>query len=257
MRIALPIRLRRALTFWRRSIQARVVASTLVLSAIVISAVGWFLLQQTRDGLLRHRVDVVVGTVEAEVADTRDRLSAASGTQDDVSLQRADLIEPIIEAGDTRGYGVVLGGPEGSSAELADGGAHRTSGLELSSVPSRLETHFDGVNRATAWTYTEIALTLPDGSTESEPGIVVGSQVQLAGGRPDLHDLLPLPADRGGGDPRPGHQGPADRGRPAARARRRSHVAGDPAGGETGPDGAPGCRAARGWSPPGKAPGDR
>ena len=54
MRTALPIGLRRALTFWRRSIQARVVASTLVLSAIVISAVGWFLLQQTRDGLLRR-----------------------------------------------------------------------------------------------------------------------------------------------------------------------------------------------------------
>jgi len=74
VRIALPSRLRWALTFWRRSIQARVVASTLVLSAIVISLVGWFLLQQTRDGLLRHRVDVVVGEVEAEVAATQDRL---------------------------------------------------------------------------------------------------------------------------------------------------------------------------------------
>jgi two-component system sensor histidine kinase MtrB len=178
-RIALPIRLRRALTFWRRSIQARVVASTLVLSAIVISAVGWFLLQQVRDGLLQHRVDVVVGEVEAEVADTRDRLSAAPGTQDDASVQRADLIDPIIEAGESRGYGVVLGGPAGSGAELADGGAHRTSGLELSSVPERLERHFDGVNRSTAWTYTEIVHTSSDGTTESEPGIVVGSQVQL------------------------------------------------------------------------------
>ncbi|MDQ4114527.1 MAG: hypothetical protein M3306_26050, partial [Actinomycetota bacterium] len=73
-RINVPTGLRRALTFWRRSIQARVVVSTLVLSAIVICAVGWFLLQQTRDGLLRHRVDVVVGEVEAEVAATRDRL---------------------------------------------------------------------------------------------------------------------------------------------------------------------------------------
>ncbi len=193
-RIALPIRLRRALTFWRRSIQARVVASTLVLSAIVISAVGWFLLQQVRDGLLQHRVDVVVGEVEAEVADTRDRLSAAPGTQDDASVQRADLIDPIIEAGESRGYGVVLGGPAGSGAELADGGAHRTSGLELSSVPERLERHFDGVNRSTAWTYTEIVHTSSDGTTESEPGIVVGSQVQLPsdGQTYTIYFLFPL-----------------------------------------------------------------
>ena len=193
MRIALPIRLRRALTFWRRSIQARVVASTLVLSAIVISAVGWFLLQQTRDGLLRHRVDVVVGEVEAEVADTRERLSAASATQDDASKQLADLIDPIIEAGDSRGYGVVLGGPEGTGAELADGGAHRTSGLELSSVPRRLEAHFDEPQQ-TAWTYTRIVRTLPDGTTESEPGIVVGSQVQLPadGQTYTIYFLFPL-----------------------------------------------------------------
>ena len=31
--------IRRALTFWRRSIQARVVASIVVLSAVVVSAV--------------------------------------------------------------------------------------------------------------------------------------------------------------------------------------------------------------------------
>ena len=49
-----PAPLRRALTFWRRSIQARVVASTVLLSALVIAAVGWLLLQQTRDGLLDH-----------------------------------------------------------------------------------------------------------------------------------------------------------------------------------------------------------
>lgn len=194
VRIALPTGLRWALTFWRRSIQARVVVSTLLLSAIVISAVGWLLLQQTRDGLLRHRAEVVVGEVDAEVADTRDRLSAASGTEVNASVQRADLIDPIIDAGESRGYYVVLGGPEGADNELADGGAHRTSGLELSSVPRQLEAHFDDLNRSTAWTYTEIVRTLPDGTTESDPGIVVGSQVQLPadGQTYTIYFLFPL-----------------------------------------------------------------
>ena len=48
---SVPGAVRRGLTFWRRSIQARVVASTLVLSALVIAGVGWLLLQQVRDGL--------------------------------------------------------------------------------------------------------------------------------------------------------------------------------------------------------------
>ena len=193
-RFALPTGVRRALTFWRRSIQARVVVSTLVLSAIVISAVGWFLLQQTRDGLLRHRVDVVVGEVEAEVAATRDRLSSASATGASASEQRSDLIDPIIEAGESRGYGVVLGGPEGDETGLDDGGSYRTSDLEVASVPERLEQHFDGVSRTTAWTYTEIVRTRPDGSTEGEPGIVVGSQVRLPadGQTYTIYFLFPL-----------------------------------------------------------------
>ena len=70
---------RRALTFWRRSIQARVVASTLVLSAVVVSVVGWFLLQQTRDGLLDQRVDAVVAEARGEVREAEVRLDAASG----------------------------------------------------------------------------------------------------------------------------------------------------------------------------------
>ncbi|MEZ0579190.1 MtrAB system histidine kinase MtrB [Nocardioides sp. MH1] len=193
-RIALPTGIRRALTFWRRSIQARVVVSTLLLSAIVISAVGWLLLQQTRDGLLRHRVDIVVGEVEAEVSETRDHLSAATGTEANASEQRAELIDPIIEAGESRGYGVVLGGPEGDQVTLTDGGAQRTSGLELQSIPASLERHFERVPSSTAWTYTEIVRTLPDGSVEREPGIVVGSQVRLPadGQTYTIYFLFPL-----------------------------------------------------------------
>ncbi|MGZ6744796.1 MAG: hypothetical protein ACXVD0_02725, partial [Nocardioides sp.] len=55
LRTSLPATVRRGLTFWRRSIQARVVVSTLVLSAAVVSVVGWYLLHQTRQGLLEHR----------------------------------------------------------------------------------------------------------------------------------------------------------------------------------------------------------
>ena len=71
---------RRALTFWRRSIQARVVASTVVLSAVVVSAVGWLLLQQTQQGLLEHRVDAVLTEVNTAMADANEQLDGATRT---------------------------------------------------------------------------------------------------------------------------------------------------------------------------------
>ncbi|TNM42745.1 HAMP domain-containing histidine kinase [Nocardioides albidus] len=190
-------RLRRALTFWRRSIQARVVASTVVLSAVVVSGVGWILLQQTRDGLLRHRAEVVLGEVDAEVADAQDRLEAASGREVNANQQQRDLVDPIIERGDSRGYAVVLAGPEEEGGKLRAGGGEYTSGLDLVSVPAPLEEHFDGPQRPTAWTYTEIVRSRGTGSqarTTREPGIVVGSQVQLpSDGRTyTLYFLFPL-----------------------------------------------------------------
>ncbi|WP_436699390.1 MtrAB system histidine kinase MtrB [Nocardioides sp. BYT-33-1] len=190
-------RLRRALTFWRRSIQARVVVSTVLLSAVVVSGVGWILLQQTREGLLQHRVDVVLGEVDAEVADAKDRLEAASGREGNAGRQQRDLVDPIIERGDSRGYAVVLAGPEEEGPALRTGGGEYTSGLDLTSVPAALEEHFDGPLRETAWTYTEIVRstgTGADARTTREPGIVVGSQVQLPsdGQTYTLYFLFPL-----------------------------------------------------------------
>ena len=174
----LPESVRRALTFWRRSIQARVVASTLLLSTVVISVVGWYLLQQIRDGLLDHRVAAVVAEANDETAEARDRLEAAPGTDADVASQQRDLVEPIIQRGDTRDFSVVLAGPTGPGGRIADGGANFSPGLVTSSVPTSLEEHFDD-EVTTAWTYTTIRTSDAEGVTRSSPGIAVGSQVLL------------------------------------------------------------------------------
>ena len=190
----LPGALRRALTFWRRSIQARVVASTVALSAVVICAVGWLLLQQTRDGLLENRVAAVTAEVADEVKEAEDRLDAASGQDADASAQRRDLVELIIQRGETRGFKVVLAGPL-SAGRIADGDTFYSPRLHLDSVPLALQQHFDDPRGTTAWTYTTIATTDGAGDVvDREPGIAVGSQVQLpADGRTyTLYFLFPL-----------------------------------------------------------------
>lgn len=190
-----PSGLRRSLPFWRRSIQARVAISTLLLSAAVVGLVGWFLLQQTRDGLLERRVEAVVAETAGEVRDSRSRLEAVPGTDTDAAAQQRDLVDPIIARGFSRGFAVVLSGPVGESDNrIGDGGAEFTPGLETSSVPASLEQRFEAVADP-AWTYADIAT---DGAAATAalagPGVVVGSQVTLpADGKTyTLYFLYPL-----------------------------------------------------------------
>lgn len=170
--------LRRALTFWRRSLQARVIASTVLLSALVISIVGWFLVQQTREGLLQNRVDQVVAEVENETTQARAQLAAEPGTDVDEAGQREDLIQPLISRGGARGFAVILSPAIGTGSRLADGGAQFTQGLDTATVPETLQQHFDQP-AATAWTYTDIRTTRPVPGLPEGPGVVVGSQVTL------------------------------------------------------------------------------
>jgi two-component system sensor histidine kinase MtrB len=186
-----PLGLREVLTFWRRSIQARVVASTVLLSALVFIGVGWFLLQQTREGLLEQRVDAAIAEANTETAAARSRLEGVPGTDLDANGQRRDLVEPIKERGALRGFGVVLAGPN-DNRSLEAGSAVLSPGLAPESVPESLQAHFRESSTA-AWTYTRIVTTAP-GAIPDGPGIVVGATVQLPadGAAYTLYYLFPL-----------------------------------------------------------------
>ena len=174
----LPPALRSGPAFWRRSVQARVVASTVLLSAAVVGVVGWFLIQQTRDGLLENRVETAVAEAVSENEAARAALSAASGVDVDEDSQRDLLLDPILDRGATRGFAVVLSSPISEGDRLADGGAEFTAGLDLATVPERLQAKFEDVS-PTAWTYTDIRTDRPIPGVPEGPGIVVGSQVRL------------------------------------------------------------------------------
>ena len=168
--------MRHALTFWRRSIQARVVASTVLLSAVVVGIVGVFLLQQVRDGLLEQRERAAQREATRVTEEARDQLARVPPTETDVDRQLQELADQIIQLGRTRDFAVVLSGPVGESG--IDATAKYTPYLHKASVPAALEEHFSR-EAGTAWTYTEIRRSTQDGAVTSEPGIVVGSQVQL------------------------------------------------------------------------------
>src|SRR3954451_24617669 len=187
-----PEALRRGLTFWRRSIQARVVVSTVLLSAVVVTAVGWFLLRQVEQGLLDRRVDAVLTEVASENVQANTRLAAVPGTDTNASDQATEFFQLVNTSGQIRGFHVVLAGPGTGSQPLNTRGVEATGGRDVLSVPQSLVDHFD-TSKQTAWTFTTLG-DLDGGVAVARPGVVVGTVVTLPadGSQRTLYYLFPL-----------------------------------------------------------------
>jgi two-component system sensor histidine kinase MtrB len=188
--------IRRAATIWRRSIQARVVISTLLLSAVVVTLVGMLLLRQVTDGLVTSKTESSIGEATRGAAEAQSRLTAASGSEFDPSAQLAQVVSGIVTRGDVQGFDVVLIGPiAGTSEGLATGSGTRNSpGLLTDSVPERLrEVAESPVATGTSWTYSEIRYEAGTG-LRPVPGVVTGSQITLPsdGGSYALYYLFPM-----------------------------------------------------------------
>ncbi|MBA2464647.1 MAG: HAMP domain-containing histidine kinase, partial [Nocardioidaceae bacterium] len=183
-------------TFWRRSIQARVVISTLLLSAVVAAVVGWVLLDQVSDGLVDGKTRSSVAEATRGTVDAQRRLSGASGTEFDASAQLTQLVASIVQRGQVQGYDVVLTGPVAGSSEgvAAGSGTRNSQGVRSDSIPQRLRGEVEAaVFTGVGWTYTEIRYD-PSIGKPSVPGVVTGSQLLLPadGGTYTLYYLFPM-----------------------------------------------------------------
>jgi two-component system sensor histidine kinase MtrB len=183
-----------ALSFWRRSLRTRVVTAIVVLCAIVVGSVGWMVLRQITDGLVKSRVDASVAEARTETATARERLGSAGGNDFDPETQLRLLVENLVARGEVKGFEVVVLGPvgEGSTA----GGVRTTPAVDSGSVPTALRRAVERGENGLAWTYTRIGYTDRADTTRrpSEPGIAVGSTVVLPsdGGRYALYYLFPM-----------------------------------------------------------------
>jgi two-component system, OmpR family, sensor histidine kinase MtrB len=188
--------LRRAVTVWRRSIQARVVISTLLLSAVVISLVGWVLLRQITDGLVESKTESSVAEATRATAEAQGRLSAANGTDFDAQTQVGQLVSTLVSRGTVQGYEIVLTGPiAGSSTGVVAGtGTSSTPGVLSDSIPDRLRATVEsGKPERTSYTYSTIRYSSSTGR-RPVPGVITGSQVMLPadGGTYMLYYLFPM-----------------------------------------------------------------
>ena len=185
-------------TFWRRSIQARVVLSTVLLSAVVVSLVGWTLMRQITDGLVRDRVDAAVAEAGRSSDDVQSSLRAA--TYDfDTSAQLSALVSGIVSRGAVRGYDAVLIGPlpDSQGVPPLGGGEFLTPGTQIESVPRQLRDIVeDPAGSGPSWTFSRIEYDDP--RRQPVPGVVVGTRLELPGdgGSYALYHLFPMAAEQ-------------------------------------------------------------
>jgi two-component system sensor histidine kinase MtrB len=175
--------LRRVTRRWRRSIQVRVVSSTLVVSAIVVAFLGFVVLQQVKEGLIQAKLRSSIAEEQLGVTNARTLLSKEAGSID-VQAQLQEVVQALspLQGGSEGGYEVV-------GYELVTGTPSVTQpalnpGLLASSVPQRLK---DALNGTSQYYYTYTRLVYDNGARSpggphnfsSYPGLVIGSSMQV------------------------------------------------------------------------------
>ncbi|MCU1678928.1 MAG: histidine kinase, partial [Frankiales bacterium] len=75
---------KRVVARWRRSLQLRVVATTFLVSAIVVGVMGVFVVAGIRAGLLKHKVDAAARLAVATTDELKERVRPAANDNSDV-----------------------------------------------------------------------------------------------------------------------------------------------------------------------------
>ncbi|HEY7485386.1 MAG TPA: MtrAB system histidine kinase MtrB [Streptosporangiaceae bacterium] len=178
---------RRAYARWRRSIQLRVVASTLAISVIVVAVLGVFLMQQITTALLDAKEKAAALQVEEGLSVAQRDLTGID-TEDPTDV-RARLGTAATDLASRSGPSglyqvVILTSP--SDADVYQFGGLATNDVQLRSVPARLRAQ---VARASSSldrprTYGQLYYN----NRPSEAGLIVGAHL----GRFELYYLFPL-----------------------------------------------------------------
>jgi two-component system sensor histidine kinase MtrB len=167
----------RLLRVWRRSIQTRVVTSTIVLSTLVVAFTGWALLRDVADGLADGRRAAAVSEARSGFDYAQTQLDATVETEQSTQSQAlTQMVDSLTRSrGAQRTYELVLEGPL-----LTDDGevpVRSSAAIEPGSVPSDLAQAVRS-GPGTFWRYSDLALL---GASTKQPSVVVGSQLRAAG----------------------------------------------------------------------------
>lgn len=170
---------------WRRSLQTRVIATTLLLSGTVSLLLGVTILHQVRSGLLDSATRSALSQLSTGVEHAQSQFAALPHSDSRAVEQTASgVVLALSPDPDQQNYDVVmLSATPGLPSYQPRNGPH----VGLSSIPVALQRAVSQQSRE-AWTYTTV--TSADGTRG--PGLVLGAPVQSGSVRYQLYYLVPL-----------------------------------------------------------------
>ena len=170
---------------WRRSLQTRVIATTLMLSGTVSLLLGVTILHQVRSGLLDSATRSALSQLSTGVEHAQSQFAALPPSNPRAIGQTASAVVLALSPDpDQQNYDVVLlSATPGLPSYQPRNGPH----VGPSSIPAALRKAVSLQSRE-AWTYTTV--TAADGTRG--PGLVLGAPVQAGSVRYQLYYLVPL-----------------------------------------------------------------
>jgi two-component system sensor histidine kinase MtrB len=177
----MPRWLRRVTRIWRRSLRLRVVALTLVLSSVIMAALGFFLLDRVGHGLLADKRRAALGDVSSGLSYARGQLdSAARGDPESVDALVETITTELGRRGSPSGLFDVAVLPSNGSSE-----GYRTEPLDTSDIPAALRSQVRG--GAEAETYADVRR-----NGKLERALVIGAPLSADVGGYELYYVFPL-----------------------------------------------------------------
>jgi two-component system sensor histidine kinase MtrB len=162
---------------WRRSLQTRVVTSTIVLSALAIGLTGWALLRDVASGLAEGRREVAVAEARSGFQYAQDQLDS---TVDTAAAPQSEALTQMVDSltasrGTTRTYELVLKGPLTGDSDV--GPVRSSSAVSSSTLPTAMVDTVQS-RSGTFWQFSDLSLT---DASDTEPVVVVGRQLRAPG----------------------------------------------------------------------------
>ena len=169
---------------WRRSLQLRIVGTTLVSSAVVVALLGLVLLDQIAGGLLTSQRKAAIAETSAGLAYTQSQLSALGGPEDPT------LQETLLAVGRFLSNRGGAGGLYDVVIQPSSGDLERVAPAEVNvSIPSDLRDLTRGLEQGYAYTKE------PTADGHLVPALVVGAPVSTTAGLFELYYVFPLQSE--------------------------------------------------------------
>ncbi|HEY5351870.1 MAG TPA: MtrAB system histidine kinase MtrB [Streptosporangiaceae bacterium] len=174
---------------WHRSLQLRVVATTLVICVVVVTVLGFFLVQQIESGLLNSARTSGAHQLANGLAVAKDErgLQGSAGDRDNSLVSLASTLQGLSGPGDNFDV-VILAQPSGDSAF---GGTYGNQNVNYLSVPGTLTrqvTQEQQQGRTDELWSTPTLMRYRNGRSPA-PGLAIGGVIN---GQYQLYYLFPL-----------------------------------------------------------------